>query len=131
MTPQVFLRTSYLFTNSTIERAAERVLIGKLLAQAPEHVVTGAAEWKPATKWLFALQARYSTAQFEDDQNLISLAAYFTLDAAAFYLFSDRASFSLKVENLLNTELETGKTPDGIVSTGVPRLVSLQLSFRL
>ncbi|MDQ6860041.1 MAG: TonB-dependent receptor [Verrucomicrobiota bacterium] len=131
MTPHVFIRTSYLFTRPTIERAAERVLIGKLLAQTPEHVVSGAIEWKPATSCLFTLQARYSTAQFEDDQNAIPLAPYFTVDAAAFYEFNERVSAGLKVENLLNSEVETGKAPDGLVSTGLPRMVSLQLGFRM
>ncbi|MBA2241969.1 MAG: TonB-dependent receptor, partial [Chthoniobacterales bacterium] len=129
--PQVFVRTSYLYTAPRIDRAAERELIGNLLPQTPEHVVTGALEWKPGSHWLLTAEARYSGRQFEDDQNAIALAPFFTIDAAAFYEFSGAFSAGLKVENLLDAEIETGKSADGLVSIGAPRLVTLQLRFRL
>ncbi|MFL6569684.1 MAG: TonB-dependent receptor plug domain-containing protein [Chthoniobacterales bacterium] len=129
--PQLFVRASYLFTEPTIDRAAERALIGKLLAQTAEHVITGAVEWRPEKHSLVTVQARYSTRQFEDDQNAIPLAPYLTIDIAAFYEFSERISTGIKVENLLNTDIETGKTPDGLVSIGAPRLVTLQLRYQL
>ena len=129
--PQLFVRASYLFTEPKVDRAAERALIGKLLAQTPEHVVTGALEWHPEKHSLLTAQARYGTRQFEDDQNAIPLAPYLTIDLAAFYDLSARLSAGLRVENVLNTEIETGKTPDGLVSIGAPRLVTFQLRYQL
>lgn len=131
ITNQLFVRASYLFTQPTVDRAAERALIGKLLAQTPEHVITGALEWHPEKHALVTVQARYSSRQFEDDQNAIPLAPYLTVDLAAFYDFSEHLSVGVKVENLLNTDIETGKTPDGLVSIGAPRLVTVQLRYQL
>ena len=124
------LRGTYLFTQPTIARAAETDLIGNLLAQTPEHVFTAAIEWKPAPRWLLTAQTRYTDRQFEDDQNTTELAAFWIVDAAISYDFSDNYSAALKIENLLDTEVETGKSLDGLVSIGAPRLVSLQVLCR-
>ncbi|CAN5120619.1 TonB-dependent receptor [soil metagenome] len=127
----VRLRASYLFTRPIIARAAEQNLEGKLLAQTPEHVLTGGIEWRPAAKWLLVVQGRSSGRQFEDDQNSAELAAFAVVDAAVSYEFNDRVSGGLKIENLFNTEIETGRSPDGLVSIGAPRLVTLELRCRL
>ncbi|HEX8281341.1 MAG TPA: TonB-dependent receptor, partial [Chthoniobacterales bacterium] len=131
MTPQLFVRASYLFTQPTVAEAAERELIGNLLAQTPEHVATAGIEWRPSAKWLVTTQARYSGRQFEDDQNAIELAPFFTVDAAVSYEISTKLSAAAKVENLFDAEIETGKSPDGLVSIGAPRLATLQLRLRL
>lgn len=129
--PALRVRAGYLFTHPTIERAADPVLRGKLLAQTPEHVFTGGAEWTPATKWLVSAQVRYVDRQFEDDQNSRTLAPFATVDAAVGYEFSGQVSAILRVENLFNTEVESGKSATGLISIGTPRLVSLQVRWRL
>ncbi len=125
-----FLRASYLWTEPTVDRASDAALVGRLLAQTPEHTVTVAAEWRPHKRWLLTGQARYSSRQFEDDQNAIALAPFITLDAAIFYEISDKFSAGLKIENLFDTEIENGKSADGLVSIGAPRLVTLQVQYR-
>jgi len=129
--PELFLKASYLFTKPVIDQASEPGLVGNLLAQTPEHAVSASIEWKPGAKWLVTTQARYVGRQFEDDQNRLELAPFVTLDAAVFYDFTDKISAGLKVENIFDTEIETGKTQEGLVSTGTPRLVTLQLQCRL
>jgi outer membrane receptor protein involved in Fe transport len=126
----LLVRGSYLFTQPTIERAAEANLIGNLLAQTPQHVFTGATEWRPAAKWLLTTQARYIDRQFEDDQNTTELAAVWIVDASVSYDFTERISAAVKIENVLDAEVETGKSLDGLVSIGAPRLVSLQVQSR-
>jgi outer membrane receptor protein involved in Fe transport len=129
--PSVRLKGGYLFTHPTIERAADAALRGKLLAQTPEHVFTSGIEWTPVATLLVSAQVRYSDRQFEDDQNSRVLAAFTTVDVALMYDFSSRVSAALRVENLFNTEVETGKSADGLISIGAPRLVSLQVRWRL
>ena len=68
--------------------------------------------------------------QFEDDQNTSELAPVWIVDAAVSYDFTERVSAAVKVENLLDAEIETGKSIDGLVSIGAPRLVSLQVQSR-
>jgi outer membrane receptor protein involved in Fe transport len=131
LVPAVSLQAGYVFTQPRIEEAADAGLEGKLLAQTPEHVMTAAIEWTPASKWHLTAQLRHSGRQFEDDQNSRTLAAFTTIDAAAIYDFADRASAALRVENLLDTENETGRSAAGLVSVGAPRQVSFELRWQL
>ncbi len=129
--PSVRLTGGYLFTYPTIEQAADPALQGKLLAQTPENVFTGGIEWTPTAKWLINAQVRYTGQQFEDDQNSRVLATFTTVDVALMYYFSSHGSAAIRVENLFNTEIETGKSADGLISIGAPRLVSLQIRWQL
>jgi outer membrane receptor protein involved in Fe transport len=129
--PNVVLKASYLFTHPTVEEAADSSLKGKLLAQTPENVLLGAVEWTPTPKCTLTVQVRYNDRQFEDDQNLRQLRPFTTVDAAVNYRVSEHASASLKLENLFDEEIETGKSADGIVSIGTPRVVTFQIRLQL
>ena len=122
--PSLRFRGSYLWTDPTIQRAADPALVGRLLAQTPQHTITTAIEWNFTAKWLIAVQARYVARQFEDDLNSRTLAPFTTIDATASYEFSRNLSAALKVENLLDSEIETGKSATGLTSIGAPRLVT-------
>ena len=125
------LKGSYLFTHPTIERAVDPALEGKLLAQTPENVFTGGLEWTPAAQWVVNAQFRYCDRQFEDDQNSRVLAPFTTFDLAVMYQFSKHGSASIRMENLFDTQIETGKSADGLVSIGAPRLVTFQVRWQL
>lgn len=129
--PSLVVKAGYLFTDPRIEEAAEVALKGKLLAQTPQHVFTGAVEWRPDQRWLATAQIRTNSGQFEDDLNTRTLAPFTTIDAAIFYDITEAIAAGFKVENLLDTEIETGKSADGLVSIGTPRLVTLQLRWQL
>ena len=131
ITPTLVVNAGYLFTEPTIEKASESALEGKLLAQTPQHVFTGALEWTPNQRWLMTAQIRTSSRQFEDDLNTRTLAPFATIDAAIFYNFSEALAAGVKVENLFDTDIETGKSADGLVLIGTPRLVTLQLRWQL
>jgi outer membrane receptor for ferric coprogen and ferric-rhodotorulic acid len=53
------------------------------------------------------------------------------VDAAVTYDFSERISAALRAENLFNEQIETGKSADGLVSIGAPRLVAFELRWQL
>jgi outer membrane receptor protein involved in Fe transport len=127
----VRLKGSYLFTHPTIERATDPALTGKLLAQTPENTFTAGLEWTPAAKWIVNAQLRYCDRQFEDDQNSRVLAPFTTFDTGVMYQFSQHASAAIRIENLFDTQIETGKSADGLVSIGAPRLVTFQLRWQL
>jgi outer membrane receptor protein involved in Fe transport len=129
MAPTVRLRAQYLFTHPTVTRASEApVLEGKQLAQAPEHIAVAALEWTPG-HWQTSAQIRYVGEQFEDDLNTLTLAPFTTVDLSLGYQFNTQLSASLKVENLFDTEAETGKTASGLVNIGAPRLWSLTVAL--
>jgi outer membrane cobalamin receptor len=129
--PALRAKAGYLFTHPTIERAADSALIGNRLAQTPEHVVTAGLDWTPTTKWTVGLQVRHSSSQFEDDQNSRTLRAFTVCDVMAAYEFNSHVAASLRVENVFDTQIETGRSADGLVSIGAPRLVALQVRWGL
>ncbi|MFL6520150.1 MAG: TonB-dependent receptor [Chthoniobacterales bacterium] len=129
--PTVRARFAYLFTRPTIECASDPALIGNLLAQTPEHVVTGGLDWSPTPKWKFGAQVRYNSTQFEDDQNSRTLRAFMVCDVMASYEFNEHFMASLRIENLFNEQIESGRSADGLVSIGAPRLVTLQGRWQL
>lgn len=124
-------KATYLWTEPTIHSSDEPAIVGNLLAQTPEHALTGRVEWRPQARWFVTAQARYNDRQFEDDLNSRELAPFVVIDMAASYDFSNAVSAALKLENLFDTEIETGKSADGLVSIGAPRLLTLQLQWRL
>jgi outer membrane receptor protein involved in Fe transport len=129
--PSLALAAGYVFTHPTVEQAADPALEGKLLPQTPENVVTGMIKWTPTTKWTVTAQTRYSDRQFEDDQNLRGLASFSTFDAAVIYEISRHLSAALRIENLFDEQIETGKSADGLVSIGAPRLVTFGVRWQL
>jgi outer membrane cobalamin receptor len=105
--------------------------VGNLLAQTPQHVIAGMVAYRPAPKWELTAEARYCDRQFEDDQNSRELAPYTTLDAAVSYEFSTHATAAVKIENLFDADIETGKSATGLTSIGTPRLVTVVVRVRL
>jgi outer membrane receptor protein involved in Fe transport len=128
--PSLRLRASYLFTNPKVKEAIDPLLEGKLLAQTPQNVISAGIDWMPAPKWRLTGQARWVDRQFEDDQNSRVLAPFTTIDASLSYDFSAHFSAALRVENLFNEQVETGKSADDLVSIGAPRLVSISLHWQ-
>jgi outer membrane receptor protein involved in Fe transport len=131
ITPTVRSRLAYLFTRPAIERASDDALVGNVLAQTPEHVLIGGLDWSPTPKWKFGAQARYNSSQFEDDQNSRTLRAFTVCDVMASYEFNDHFLASLRVENLFDEQIETGRSADNLISIGAPRLVTLQVHLAL
>ena len=99
-------------------------LVGKRLAQVPEqsgfdrrHVGS------PLAKLSLTARVRYLGRQFEDDENLLVLGAAVVTDLGASYDLNRHCQLYLSAENLTDERVETGRTPDGLVNTGTPRLV--------
>jgi outer membrane receptor for monomeric catechols len=129
--PSLGVSGCYLFTHRAVESATDPSLEGKLLPQTPENVFTVRVSWNIIPRCTLTTQARYTDRQFEDDQNTRLLRSFTTLDAAILYRFSNKFSTAIKVENLLDQEIESGKSADGIVSIAAPRLVTVQLRCEL
>jgi outer membrane receptor protein involved in Fe transport len=129
--PALRARFAYLFTRPTIERASDPALVGNLLAQTPQHVLTAGLDWSPTPKWKFGAQARYDSSQFEDDQNSRTLRPFTVCDLMASYELNEHFLASLRIENVFDERIETGRSADGLVSIGAPRLVTLQVRWQL
>ncbi|MDB6071813.1 MAG: putative TonB-dependent receptor [Verrucomicrobiales bacterium] len=121
----------YLFTHAVVEKSDEaRELEGRRLEQSPAHVGAVSMTWKPDDRWALTLQSRFSGSQFEDDLNTEKLRPYAVVDAAVDFEATRNLSLDLKVENLFDTTIETGKSGNGLVSIGAPLLISVGARYR-
>ncbi|MGA2535677.1 MAG: TonB-dependent receptor, partial [Terracidiphilus sp.] len=75
------------------------------------------------------LQGRLSGHQYDDDANTYLLHGFFRLDAYASHDFAKRFQLFGAGENLLNRQIEVGKTPT--TTLGTPRVGRLGLMIRL
>ncbi|MES2707520.1 MAG: TonB-dependent receptor [Verrucomicrobiota bacterium] len=129
--PEWKLALDYIFSQAEVRRfRQEPGLVGNRLEQSPEHVVTASVMWQPSEHWSFTVQGRFTGSQFEDDQNTLKLDSCITVDAGVDYRINENISLGLRVENLFDTTIETGKTSAGLVNTGAPRLVSVNAHYR-
>ncbi|MFY9608439.1 MAG: TonB-dependent receptor, partial [Blastocatellia bacterium] len=120
----------YQFVNATVVSfPANTSIEGLLIPQVPRHQFTFQARYSNARVLTFGLQGRASSEQFDDDQNLLPLAAYLTLDA----IVSRRLGSALEVfgafENLTGQRYEVGKTP--VTTLGPPLLARVGLRVSL
>ena len=126
------LGMSYLLSHARVARTPLDVsLEGKRIPQVPEHnLVLSLSRNGPGMTGI-SLQARFQSRQYEDDFNSLPLAGFGVLDLAVERPLGRGAAMFLRLENLFNRSIETGRTVDGLVSTGTPRMAALGLRAQL
>jgi len=118
------LTAQYLLDDSRVRRAAvEPALVGLRLAEVPVNSATTGLSWRPAKGWTITPRVRWVGAQFDDDLNTLRLAPATLLDVSASVELARGWELFLTGENLANRRVETGRSVDGIVNVGTPRLV--------
>lgn len=111
----------YLLTDSTVLRfPANRALEGLLVPQVPRHQFNFQVTYANA-KWLVGAQGRFVSRQFDDDQNLLPLERFFTLDAEATRSVSERVRLFVAVQNLTGSRYQISSTP--VFMVGPPVLI--------
>ena len=73
-------------------------------------------------EFILTPRVRLIGRQFEDDENLLILGTTAVVDLGASYTLG-RGDIFLTVENLGDARIETGRSADGLVNTGTPRLI--------
>ncbi len=121
--PTLTLETAYLFTDARVvdPGAAAPALDGKRLAQVPRHTVTAGATWNAPAAFQFTARVRWFSMQYEDDENTLGLAPAATVDLGVSRRFARRWEVFIAVENVLDAEVQTGRTAAGVVSVAPPR----------
>ena len=118
------LEAAYLFTDARVTDPganAPASLDGNRLAQVPRHTVTASATWDAPAAFRFTTRVRWFSLQYEDDENTLRLAPAATVDFGVSRRFARRWEAFVAVENLFDTEVETGRTSAGVVSVAPPR----------
>jgi outer membrane receptor protein involved in Fe transport len=121
------LNAGYLLNDSEVLHAAVAPqLVGLRLAQVPRHSASVGLTWHRG-KWTFAPRARYIGMQFEDDLNTLRLGAVAVVDASVNVTLNTHTDLFMSAENLLDERVETGRSADGVVNIGTPRLILVGL----
>ena len=111
----------YLLTDSTVLRfPANRALKGLMVPQVPRHQFNFQVTYANA-EWLVGTQARFISKQFDDDQNLLPLEKFFTLDAEVTRRISEKLRLFVAFQNLTGSRYEISSTP--VFTVGPPVLV--------
>ena len=125
----VTFAAQYLLTDTTVLRfPANRSLEGLLVPQIPRHQLSFQLTYHQRS-WTAALQARLVSTQFDDDQNLLRLRAFFTIDAQLSRKMSEHVEVYLASQNVTGVRYDLSRTP--VLTTGPPALVRAGLRVTL
>jgi outer membrane receptor protein involved in Fe transport len=119
----------YLLTDSTvISFPAQASLEGLRVAQVPKNQLNVQLSYTDQ-RWTAGLQGRFLGKQFDDDQNALPLASFFTLDAEVSRRVLPNVRIFAAGQNLTNVRYLTGRTP--VITLGPPVLcrVGLRIVF--
>ena len=117
-------------TDSTIVSfAVNTALEGLRVPQITRNQFNGQLSYI-SRNWTAGFQARLVGKQFEDDQNTLPLARFFTLDADVSRRVSRHVKLFAAAQNLTGVRYEVGRTP--VVTVGPPALarMGIRLDFR-
>ena len=117
----------YAFVDATVtEFPQDTTLVGNDVPQVPRHQATLQFRYDDPRRLSAAVLMRASSRQFEDDQNKMELAGFFTLDARVAHRFGQTEVFAA-AENLTGERYAVGATP--ILTQGPPILVRAGVRF--
>jgi len=120
--PQVTVEGQVTFTSSHFEGSiAAPAIAGNRVPQVPSVQFALGLTWSDPRIATFAIQARGTSSQFDDDQNLLELGAFTVIDAMANRSVTPFLQAFVAVENLTDREYDVGRTPTRTV--GWPRTV--------
>ncbi len=118
------IEASYLYDDTKVHRAdVAPALVGNQLAQVPRNTAALSAVWRAPGGITLTPRLRALSRQFEDDENQLILGAVVIFDLSVSYALTPRCDLFVNAENLGDARIETGRSPDGIVNTGTPRLI--------
>jgi outer membrane receptor protein involved in Fe transport len=111
------ISVGYLLSNARVlSFSANPLLEGLLIPQTPRTSITFQIGYASPKSYKFGLQGRASGAQFEDDQNLLRLPGFFTLDGYVARNLNHRLEIFVAGENVFNSRYQVGRTP--VVTVG-------------
>ncbi|MGH6951705.1 MAG: TonB-dependent receptor domain-containing protein, partial [Vitreimonas sp.] len=123
-------RAALSYTDAEVDGGADAPqLTGLRPAQAPEWSITAGLSWRPWSSAQLSADARYESQRFDDDLNSRVLDETVTLDLRFDQQLADNATFSLALDNALETAVETGATADDVTLYAAPR--ALRVGVRL
>ncbi|RMF11303.1 MAG: TonB-dependent receptor [Alphaproteobacteria bacterium] len=124
--PAWTMAAHYLLSDPEVTRAADQpALVGKRPPLTARHQGSVSLTWRPDDRFTARTTVYGASRQFDDGLNSRRIDGYMTADLFLGYRISPTAQVQTRVENLFDTEIETGNGSDGLISLGRPRLISI------
>ncbi len=98
-------------------------------AQVPKHSAIAKLGWNYNAYSGASVQLRYTSGQFEDDQNSLRLKPALTIDAEGLLRVSNTIQLVARAENLFDAEVQAAISSAGIVERSGPRTLWLGVRF--
>ena len=109
LTTALTWRTAFAYTHARVDGGSTaRQLTGLRPAQTPEWTVTAGLNWRAMEKLTLSGALRYSSLQFEDDQNIRRLAPGADLDMRAAWRLAPGQELYLAIDNVADAKISTG-----------------------
>lgn len=119
----LMLTGGYQYAVSTVTKfQADPTLVGKWTPQVPRNSASLQARFHRQSIGTFNVDLRTSGRQYDDSANQFPLDGYAQVDLYAEHAFGKWAVYS-SVQNLLNSEIQVGRTP--LLTLGSPRLIAV------
>jgi len=106
-------------------------LTGKRPAQAPIWSATAELSAELAEGWVLATDLTWEGKRFEDDLNSRVLDPAWRLDARLDWRVKPLVTLYLAGDNLLDADIQTSRTADGVAGYAAPRVVRVGLRVAL
>lgn len=124
VSPMLGFTGEFLYDDATVRRASVApALVNKRLAQVPRQNATLGAHWRHESGLSLTPRLRWIGRQFEDDENLLTLGEVVVVDVGVTFPIAHVGELFLTGENLFDARVETGRSADGVVNVGTPRMV--------
>jgi outer membrane receptor protein involved in Fe transport len=118
------LNASALLNDTTVRRASiAPALVGKQLAQVPRRSASFDAIWLAPWGISLSPRVRWIGRQSEDDENTLRLGEVVIADLGVSRALTKHLELFFACENIGNARIETGRSVDGVVNVGTPRLL--------
>jgi outer membrane receptor protein involved in Fe transport len=103
--------------------SAATQLEGRQMAQVSRRTAVLSARWQASRNLSFRFRVRSMGRQFVDDENALRLGDAVIADIGANYAVTEHAELYLMAENLTDVTVETGRSTNGVVCIGAPRVI--------
>jgi outer membrane receptor protein involved in Fe transport len=127
VTNRIWLSCAYQFIDPTVTSyPGDPALVGNQVPLVPKNEFVFQGTWAAPQRIFVAIQGRTASNEFDDDQNLLPLGAYFLLSATVSRPLPKGFDVFFQGENLTNSQYDIARTPT--VNVGQPILA--RIGFR-
>lgn len=102
-----------------VRPGGQPLLDGMEFPQAPKARLRASCEWQPRDGLTLFTEAEYGSSQYDDVLELRQLPSYWRINAGARWQHGN-ALYHLAIENLLDKEIRTGLSSDGLWTNAAP-----------